>query len=151
TWRLMSCQRRTAVALGISIQHELPGGRPMEEIDTHSLTRPDTAVYPLSGDDVDWFTGSAPDGTQWLIVLRFPDAVAMSFAEDGSLAATTTIPGLPTNASLGCFSEADYNLISRWFETTQLATGPIRVRRFDVSRHHIRIIDLPAHYHDVAT
>lgn len=117
----------------------------MNPIDTRALSRANSTGYPLRGDEVDWFTGSARLGSQLLVVYQFPDVVVVSFSQEGHIENLISPPGLPTNEALGFFSAQDDDVLQKWLAQLDFVPGLITVKRFNLPQHHIRIEDLPYH------
>lgn len=113
----------------------------MNTISKDSLTRGESAVYPIKGDDVDWHAGIISSGEQILVVLFFPTILALRFSANGELVGLMSVSGFPSQ-SIGVFSQQDDERLQDWLKDIGFRPSLIRIKRFFLPEYNIGISDL---------
>ena len=117
-----------------------------------SLGRGKDYVYTIQDDPRHYYTGVAPDGSQCLLVIYYPDSVWVLFDKEGNLIGNRK-ERLPDSTidiverSGYTFTEsflkgADLELVGR-FHQRGFQESPIRVKQFFLPEYYIGILDLP--------
>jgi hypothetical protein len=122
-----------------------------------SFTRSPGYLYPIIGyPDRFFWTGTTSSGQQVLMVIKFPDIVALFFDQEGELqeiierplAASTVILAEQVGIREAFARQTDPTLLS-WITEFGFQEGPIEVKRFFLPEYHIGIIDFPPSFQEV--
>jgi hypothetical protein len=113
-----------------------------------TLFRDDSHLYPICGDDNDFFTGMTADGLQVLVVVAVPTAIAVFFDREGRLIKNEE-RHLVDAGRTGVFAETDERQLYSWLQSLGYKKGIILVRRFFISQYHIGVFDFPDSFSDI--